>query len=194
MKTLLITTAILASALVPAAASAQAVPGAIVAVVDLDKVTGDCNACRTAASTLKSQVTALQNRQKALAGPIETEGKSLKAAVDALKGQDPDAALQTRIRAFQAKEQSASEELQKQQQQIQRNQQYIQKQIVDKLGPIYQSVMQKRGANIMVEVGTTLAASTSVDVTADVLAGLNAALPSLSTTAPAEAAQAPQGR
>jgi len=43
-----------------------------------------------------------------------------------------------------------------------------------------------------VEVGATLATSTSVDVTNDVLAALNSALPSIATTAPA--AQKPQGR
>ena len=57
--------------------------------------------------------------------------------------------------------------------------------------------MQRRGANIMVETGTTLATATSVDVTNDVLAALNTAMPSLQTTAPAQAApksSQPQGR
>jgi hypothetical protein len=53
--------------------------------------------------------------------------------------------------------------------------------------------MQKHGANILMEVGSTLATATSVDVTNDVLAGLNAALPSLQTTAP-PAPKQPQGR
>ena len=55
-------------------------------------------------------------------------------------------------------------------------------------GPIYQQVMQKRGANLMVEVGTTLATSSALDVTNDVLAALNAALPTVQTTAPARSA------
>jgi Skp family chaperone for outer membrane proteins len=195
MNKLLVSAAFLAAALAPAAAQAQAVPAAIVAVVDLDKVTSSCNACKTAAATLRSQVTGLQNREKSLATPLQTEGKSLQAAVDALQGKEPDAALQARIKSFQARQQQGAQELSAQQSQIQRNQAYIQKQILDKLGPIYQQVMQRRGANIMVEVGTTLATSQSVDVTNDVLAALNAALPSLSTTAPAAAQPAnPQGR
>ena len=48
--------------------------------------------------------------------------------------------------------------------------------------------MTRRGANLMVEVGTTLASGASLDVTNDVLAALNAALPSVQTTAPAQAA------
>ena len=192
MKTLLISAAVAAAAIAPSAATAQALPNAVVAVVDLDRVTAECNACKTAQAALKSQVQSYQGREQALAAPLETEQKSIQAAVDALKGKEPDAALKTRIEAFQRKQQQAAQELSTQQRQIQANQQYIQKQIQDKLSPIYQQVMQRRGANLLVEVGSTLATSRTVDVTGDVLAALNAALPSLVTTAPAQ--PQPQGR
>jgi hypothetical protein len=52
--------------------------------------------------------------------------------------------------------------------------------------------MQRRGANLLVETGATLATTQNVDVTNDVIAALNAALPTVATIAPA-AAQ-PQGR
>jgi outer membrane protein len=186
--------AIIAAAIVaPSAANAQALPAAVVAVVDLDRVTADCTACKTASASLRGQVTSLQNREKSLATPLETEQKAIQASIDALKGAQPDTALQNRIKAFQAKQQQGAQELSRQQQQIQRNQQFIQKQISDKLGPIYQQVMTRRGANLLVEVGATLATSQTVDVTNDVLAALNAALPSISTTAPATP-QKPQGR
>jgi outer membrane protein len=193
MKILLASAGFAATLIAPLPASAQALPGAIVAVVDLERVTVECNACKTANAALRSQVTGLQNRQNTIATPLEAEQKSIQAAVDALNGKDPDAALQARIKAFQTKQQQGAAELTAQQQQIQRNQQYIQKQIADKLPPIYQSVMQKHGANILMEVGSTLATATSVDVTNDVLTGLNAALPTIVTTAPAEPKQ-PQGR
>ena len=57
--------------------------------------------------------------------------------------------------------------------------------------------MQKRGANVMVEIGQTLASGASLDVTNDVLTALNAALPSIQTTAPAAPVtrtNQPQGR
>ena len=193
MKTILVSAAALAAVMVPAAAHAQAVPSAVIAVVDLEKVTSTCNACRTAKAALQSQVNALQAREKTLSGPIETEGKAIQAAVDALKGKDPDAALQARANAWQAKRQQAAQELTRQQTQIQRNQAYISQQIAAKLGPIYQQVMQRRGANIMLEIGSTLASGASLDVSNDVLAALNTALPSVATTAPAQAAQ-PQSR
>lgn len=195
MKKALTLAACAASILVPASAGAQAVPAAVIAVVDLDKVTTDCNACKTAAAALRGKATALQNQAKSLSTPLETEGKAIQASIDALKGAEPDAALKTRIGAFENKRQSAAATYQKGQEQLQRDQAYIQKQIGDKLGPIYQSVMQKRGANVLLEVGSTLATSNSVDVTADVTAGLNASLPTIATTAPAAPAQQqPQGR
>jgi Skp family chaperone for outer membrane proteins len=192
MKTLLVSAAFAAALLAPAAARAQAVPAAIVAVVDLDRVTSECNACKTASAALKSQVTTFESRRNSLATSLQTEQKSIQTAIDALKGKEPDAALQARVKAFQTKAQSSEQELAGQQSQIQRNQAYIQKQIQDKLNPIYQQVMTRRGANILMEVGATLATATSVDVTNDVLGALNTALPSISTTAPAS--QQPQGR
>ena len=195
MKKLLVSAAFAAIVAVPASAQAQNLPAAVVAVVDLDKVSTDCNACRTARATLQGQVTALQNREKALATPLETEGKSIQAAIDALKGKDPDAALQNRIKAFDTKRQQGSQEIANQQQQIQRNSAYVSQQVQSKLTPIYQQVMQRRGANVLVEIGTTLATASAIDVTNDVLAALNAALPSLATTAPAQPQQQqPQGR
>ncbi len=54
--------------------------------------------------------------------------------------------------------------------------------------------MQRRGANVMIEMGSTLATATSVDVTNDILAALNTALPTIATTAPASTQSQPQGR
>ena len=199
MNKLLLLSSALAASIIAPTANAQAIPAAVVAVVDLEKVTADCTACKNASATLRSQVTALQTREKTLATPLETEQKSIQAAIDALpQGKEPDAALQARIKAFQTKQQQAEQELATQQQLIKRNQQYVQKQIADKLGPIYSQVMQRRGANIMVEIGNTLASGATLDVTNDVLTALNTALPTVATTAPAPAAPAhttqPQGR
>jgi len=194
MNKILVTAAFAAAMLAPSAAIAQAVPPAVIAIVDLDKVTTDCNACKSARAALQSQATAIQNREKSLAGPLQTEGQAIQKALDALpQGKEPDAALQARITAFNTKRQQGAQELQRQQEQFQRNTNYISQQIRTKLGPIYQQVMQRRGANIMVELDTTLASGAALDVTNDVLAGLNAALPSVATVAPAQA-QTPQGR
>ena len=194
MRKIAIIAAATAATLTPAAASAQAVPGAVIAIVDLQKVSSECTACKAANTALQGQITALRNRQQALGTPLAAERKTIQAAVDALpEGKAPDAALEAKIRAFQAKEQ---QELQRGQQQIERNQAYVGQQIATKLAPIYQQVMQRRGANVLLEQGATLASAANLDVTNDVLAALNAALPSVSATAPAPAPakQQPQGR
>jgi Skp family chaperone for outer membrane proteins len=194
MNKLLLSAALAASFGAGSAAGAQAVPAATVAVVDLEKVTSECTACKAAAATLRSQITGLQTREQTLTGPLQTEQKSIQTAIDALNGKEPDAALKARATAWETKRQQAAQEIGRQQDQIKRNQAYITQQIQAKLGPIYQQVMQKRGANLMVEVGSTLATSASLDVSNDVLASLNAVLPTVQTTAPAAAQQKPQGR
>ncbi len=194
MKRLLITASLIASAAIPAAAQAQALPAAVVAVVDVDRVRTTCNACKTAIATLQSQATAQNNRAKALGAPLDTEKQSIQTAINALNGKEPDAALKARANAFETKVQQAQEEVSRGQQQLQANQQYIIKQIDDKLNPIFSQVMQRRGANILLEQGATLAAASAVDVTNDVLAALNASLTTIQTTAPAPARPATQGR
>jgi Skp family chaperone for outer membrane proteins len=194
MKRLLITASLIASAAIPAAAQAQALPAAVVAVVDVDRVRTTCNACKTAIATLQSQATAQNNRAKALGAPLDTEKQSIQTAINALNGKEPDAALKARANAFETKVQQAQEEVSRGQQQLQANQQYIIKQIDDKLNPIFSQVMQRRGANILLEQGATLAAASAVDVTNDVLTALNASLTTIQTTAPAPARPATQGR
>ncbi len=194
MTKILFAAALAATMLVPAAAQAQAIPGAVVAVADVDRVTAECNACKTAIAALRSQATALQAREKALADPLAAEQKSIQTAIDALAGKAPDAALENRMKAWQTRQQQAAAELQRSQGQLQRNQQYIQQQVATKLGPIYQQVMQRRGANILVDSNVTLATATSIDVTNDVLSALNAALPTIATTAPAQTQTTPQSR
>ena len=194
MKTLLISAAVAAAAIMPSAATAQALPAAVVAVVDLDRVQTECTACKTARDALKNQALAQDSREKTLAAPLQTEQQAIQSAVDALKGKEPDAALQARYKAFQNKAQAAQTEAERGRAQLQRNQAYIAQQIQAKLNPIYTQVMQKRGANVLVEQGATLAASTAVDVTTDVLAALNAAMPTVSVTAPAAPANTTQGR
>lgn len=194
MNKILLTAALATSFLAPVAAHAQAIPPAVIAVADLDRVTTECTACKTASAALRSQATAIQAREKALADPLAADQKSIQAAIDALGGKEPDAALKTRVTQWQTRQQNAAQELQRSQAQLQRNQQYIQQQIAQKLGPIYQQIMQRRGANIMLEAGSTLATANTIDVTTEVLTALNAALPTIATVAPAQTQATPQSR
>ena len=64
MKRLLISMSFGASALIPAAAQAQALPAAVVAVVDVDRVRSTCNACKTAIAALQSQQAAEESAMR----------------------------------------------------------------------------------------------------------------------------------
>ena len=195
MLKIAISAVLAAATLVPSAALAQNVPPAIIAVVDLERVQAECTACKSARAALQTQANAIKARETALTTPLQTEGKAIQAAIDALKGAEPDAALQARVKAFETKRQQGAQELANRGQAFQRNQAYVAQQIQTKLGPIYQQVMTRRGANVMVEIGATLASGQSLDVTSDVLTALNTALPTVGTTAPAAPAQQqPQGR
>ena len=168
------------STFVPAAA--QAAPANIV-VVETERVYAECTACKSAQAQLQSQASGLQARQTALAAPLKTEAQTLQAAVDALGGKTPDAALQARATAFQTKQNNANQELQRLQQNLQATQANVLRQINAKLGPAINQVMVAKGANLAVDMNTTLAHGGSLDVTADVIAALNASLPSVSVTA-----------
>jgi Skp family chaperone for outer membrane proteins len=191
MKTMIKSVALVAAiAVAPVAAQAQQAPAAIVILVDTQKIFAECNACKAAQIQLQTQATQIQQRAQALGQPLQTEAEAIQKAAG---GKAPDAALQARIKALQTKEGSANQEIQGRQQSFQRNRAYVAEQINAKLDPIITSVMQKRGANIAVDRGATLAASSAIDATADVLAQLNTQLPSVSVNAPAQAA-APTGR
>ena len=101
--------------------------------------------------------------------------------------------MEARARSLQTRQEAANNELQRLQQNLQSSQANIRRQIDAKLGPIFQQVMTARGANLAVDTDSTLARSPSLDVTNDVLAQLNAQLPSVSAT-PLPQQAAPQGR
>ena len=145
MNKILLSAALAAAVIAPNAAVAQAIPGAIIAVVDANRIYAECNACKAAKTSLDSQLASAQALQASLGASLQTEGKALQPAVDALKGGKPDAALTARIQAFQAKQQSAQQQLAQRQETIQANQQYVVSQINTKLDPAISSVMARRG-------------------------------------------------
>ncbi len=187
------------AATVPAAASAQRLSPAVVAVVDTNRIARECNACRTAQTTLQTQAQQVQQLQTSLRTPIETEAQSIQTAINALAGKPADAALQARIQRLRAQQDTANTQLQQRAQTLQSTEQNVLQQINTALGPVLNQVMQTRGASVIVDRGNVLAVSPSIDVTNDVLAGLNTALTTISVTplpqqqaAPGQ--QQPQGR
>lgn len=196
MKTYL-TAALLAASVLATPAVAQRAPAAVVVVVDTDRIYRECNACRTAQAQLQTQVNNLRNRQQALEAQLRPEGQAIQQAVTALAGKQPDTALTNRAKAFQQRQEQANQELATGQQNIQSIQANVLRQINERLRPAINQVMTQKGANIALDVDGTLAHGQGTNVTNEVLAALNAALPSVSVTplpAQQQQQQNPQGR
>ncbi|UVO53282.1 OmpH family outer membrane protein [Sphingomonas sp. SUN039] len=188
MKNILIAASLAAIVLGTAPASAQSrAPATMMIVVDTGKIFAECTACKAAQAALKVQADAIQARQQALATPLQTEGQAIQAAVNALNGKEPDAALKARATAFQTRQQDAQKELAGREETFNRNRAYVGQQVSAKLNPIIVATMKVRGANVAVDPNPQiiLAYEPALDATNDVLAQLNAQLPSVSTIAPA---------
>ena len=193
MKYLLISGAVAASVLAPTAALAQQPPAPIILVVDSNRAANECNACKTAAASLRSQATAFDTRRTTLNNQLGPERQSIQTAVNALQGKAPDAALQARIKAFETKAQAAQQELETTQTRLQSINVNILRQIKEKLDPAVKAVMAQRGANLMMEEDNTLAHAAGLDVTPAVIAQLNSTLTTISVTPLPQQAQ-PSGR
>ncbi len=189
MKNLLLaaSTAALALAGTSAVAQTRAVATQAI-VVDTGRIFSTCTACVAAQAQLKTQADAVQARQQALAGPLQTEGQAIQQAVNALAGKEPDAALKTRATSFQQRQQAAQAELQGREETFNRNRAFVGQQISARLNPIIVATMKARGANVAIDPQSILAYEPALDATTDVLAQLNTQLPSVSVTAPAAAA------
>lgn len=186
---------------IPAAAPAQRTAPAVIVVIDTQRVFSECTACKAAQTQLETQLQQIQQRAQQLNQPLQTEAQSLQAAAQALNGKEPDAALQQRATAFQQKQSAAAQEIAQREQTFARNRAYVAQQINARLDPIINQVMSTHGATVALDTQATLARSASLDVTNEVLAALNQQLPSVNTTAPAQAQQPqqqqqqqPQGR
>jgi Skp family chaperone for outer membrane proteins len=184
MKKLIFGAAIAALAM-PLAAQAQQLPQAVIMVVDTDRVIRECTVCVAANTQLQQQIQQLQARAQQLGTPLRTEGQSIQTAVNAVPaGQQPDAALQARIRAYETQQQTAQQEIQTRQQTIQRNREFVLQQIGDRIRPAVTQVMAQRGASVVVDAGSILSSSPALDVTAAILAAVNQNTAALNVNAP----------
>jgi len=192
MNKYLLSSAIAALALAtPMVASAQAIPGAIIAIVDRDRIARTCTQCVAATQQLQAQVQQYEARETQLSTPLQTESQAIQAAITALpQGGQPDPALRTRIQTFQTNQQAAERELGGRQETLRRNQQYLVQQIIQRMDPLVGQVTRERGANLAVDVSTTLAHNPALDVTDAVLALMNQNAAVFSVTAPPPAAPA----
>ncbi len=188
----------------PGVALAQRAPGAVIVVVDTDRVYRDCVACKAAQGQLEGMVTSARTRATQLGQPLQTEAQSIEQAGAALRSQSgaaraaAETALNTRMQQFQTRQTTAQQEIARLEQNIQSTQANVLRQINARLNPIVTQVMNARGANVALDTNATLARAGALDVTNDVLTALNSALPSVSVTPLPQGQQPaqpqPQGR
>ena len=166
----------------PGMAAAQRIGPAVVAVVDTDRISRECTACRAAQTQLTTRVNSLRSRQQALQTQLQTQGQPIQQAIAALNGRQPDAALQQRVTAFQTQQNNANQELARLETDLRSTQAHVNQQIATRLQPIVNTVMNSRGANVAVDRAMTLSSAQALDITNDVLAQINQQLPSVSVT------------
>jgi Skp family chaperone for outer membrane proteins len=154
----------------------------------------DCTACKAASAQLQSKQSALRTRAQTLQTQLAAERKPIQDAVDALNGKDPDAALKTRISAWQTKERNANQELESGTQSLQSTAANVQQQIGNKIVAIVEQTRARRGAAIVLSKNSTVANDNAIDVTTEVMTALNSQLPSVSVVPLPASAQQPQGR
>lgn len=189
MKKILIALA-LASAATPVLA--QQLPAAVIVTVDRQEMIATSAAAKAAQAELKPKADALNARLNQLRTSLSAEEKTLRDT-QPQQGAAPAAiqAWQAKVRDFDTRRGQADQELQRRQAEIQQSEQWVVKQINDGAQPIISQIMRERGANIAVDEQVTIQHAAAIDITADVVARLDKALPKVSTTPPAAPAAAP---
>jgi outer membrane protein len=189
-------TAVIAASALAAPAMAQRAPAATVVVVDTDRIGNECTACRSASQQIQQKEQQLRTRAQTLETQLQTEGKPISDAIEALKGKEPDAALKQRVTAFQTKQRQAQQELTASDRNLQSIKANVNQQIATRARTIIGTVATQRGANLALSKETTIFAGQGIDVTDAVLALLNQQLPAVSVTPlPQQPQQTnPQGR
>lgn len=184
---MLAATALTVSLPVATPAFAQAAQAQIV-IVDMEEVISTSSAGKGAQAVLQGQANSLQARVKTLTEGFQKEEEALRTGFQnkTLTQQ----AAEAKAKDIEGRKQSAQAEISGRQRTLQASQAHVLKQIDDAAQPIITGIMREKGANIALARGATIQAANSLDITAEVVKRLNAAKPSVSTTPPAQPAQA----
>lgn len=168
------------------AAAAQTLPPPVVIIVDMDAVINTSVAGKQAATELKTRADGIQARLASLRTQFGTEGQALQKSQPASTAAPAViTAWQAKARDLQQRQQAAEADLSSRDRDFQASRQGVLKQINDAAQPAITAVMRERGATIVLAEGATLQHSAAIDVTTDVIARLDKALPRVSTTATA---------
>ncbi len=159
-----------------------------IAVVNLNGVIGNSLAYKTAQSqsavTYQAQISAAEARKAAIIAQLQPMADKLQR--DAAAPNANQAALAQEQQTIQQLQDSGTRELQKMMQPVALSNAYVQEQIGDKLGAAMQAAMAKNGVSVLLKAeAVQMETNQNYDLSADVLAELNAALPSVQIVPPA---------
>ncbi len=178
--------AALGLASVSAPAFAQA--AAVIITVDMEQVINTSTAGKSAQTQLQAQANALQARAQQLDASFRGENDALNKAAQGKTMTQP--ALEAKAADLQKRVNAAQVDMNNKQRQFVANQQFVGKQISEAVQPIITQVMAEKNAALVLDEGSVIKTSPSLDVTATVLQRLNAKLPSVNINAPAGSAPA----
>ncbi len=167
--------------------AAPAAAATDVAVANLEEAVAKSNAWVLAANqikiTYKAQIDAFEARSRVLNAEIQPLVVAFQAAQRAPAPNQ--AALQQQATAIQNKQQSAQRELGTMYTQIGRAESFAQEQIASKLDGALKAAMVARRIGIVLQPQATISYQPSRDITNDIVAQLNAMVPSVGITPPA---------
>jgi Skp family chaperone for outer membrane proteins len=174
--------AVSALALTPAApALAQTV-----AYTDVQQVLGTSAAAKLADQqmrvTFKTQYDQVESRSRVL--QAELNAMIVKVQADQ-KANASDPSLQTQAKAIQEKQRAAQEELGRLSDPIERVNAYVLEQIDAKLDAAVTAAMAKKKVALLLQRGAVIKNTPGTDLTQDIVTELNALVPSVSITPPA---------
>lgn len=165
---------------------AQAVPAAKIMFIDFTRVTQESLVGQDVAAQLDSNRVKLETRAGNLDQQLQLERQELQRQQSIIA---PDA-FEERVRGFQQRQLSAQNELEQLNNQHQRAAQQASLEIQRVLRPIIISVMDGRGATIVMDKNTVYHSIGGLDGTTTVIEKLNAALSSFAVTFPSVQAPA----
>ncbi len=142
----------------------------------------NANAARP--TTYKAQYDAAQAKSNQIRQQLEPLVNKFNTDVQAPNAQANQAALQQQLGQIQQLREQGSQEVQEILQPVALSEAYVLEQISDKFDAAVRSAMTKRKISIVFEVGSTLAHNDAYDLTKDITAELNAAIPTAQLVPP----------
>lgn len=176
-----------AAVALPSIVSAQTVNE--IAIADLEEAVAKSNAYTLAVSqikvTYKAQIDAADARAKALTAELQPLAVAYQNAAKAPNAAQNRAALQQQLTSLQQREQAANAEVAKISEPVARARAYALEQIQLKLEAAVSNAMQKKRVNILLQPQAAIKAMPAADLTNDILAELNLAVPTVGIVPPA---------